>query len=95
MLQVDLQDSRHGRGKCLADRRPPEFADVELSDIDRLEFTGTRALFLESDPAFDPAPNERLFPARQGRPYRASLGRFLLREPQGKRDVTDRSHFIS
>ena len=65
VLQVTLLDSTGSghRENVYADRWPPEFAAVGAAQhSDRLEFTGTRAFFLESNTAFDPAPNERLFP---------------------------------
>ena len=71
MLQVTLQDSTGSgrRENVYADRWPPEFAAVgAVQHSDRLEFTGTRALFLESNTAFDPAPNERSFPRTPGAP---------------------------
>ena len=65
VLQVTLLDSTGSghRENVYADRSPPEFAAVgAVPHSDRLEFTGTRALFLESNTSFDPAPGERSFP---------------------------------
>jgi hypothetical protein len=65
VLQVTLLDSTGSghRENVYADRWPPDFAAVGAAQhSDRLEFTGTRAFFLESNTAFDPAPNERSFP---------------------------------
>ena len=76
VLQVTLLDSTGSghRENVYADRWPPEFAAVGAAQhSDRLEFTGTRAFFLESNTAFDPAPNERLFPRTANQRCRGAI----------------------
>ena len=71
VLQVTLQDSTGSghRENVYADRWPPEFAAVGAAHhSDRIEFIGSRELFLESNTAFDPAPNARLFSRTAGAP---------------------------